>query len=1024
MNKTLKSAGKRLLSITFAALLLSAVCVPTLAAAKANAAVKRVDVKDQDMGAVAVLDNRYPDQTNLGNGKLEVSASADGNPQMASLLQLPLPTGIEPNQVVSAVLRLRRAGGDNAAIKAGAVTHSWTMVEASWSAVSANVDNELSSGSVQQETDGWCALDVTDIVKAWLSGDVTNFGVFLTQSRSNTKVSYYSIFDETVENRPQLEIRYTEKMTPTGYGRFGYTPQDDGNCLSYALRDLDAVYTVDKDRTALQAAYDKDGIDGALNYFKTGFLDYVEAHQDALEIRGIRELSSYDDPIDADREYIIAMRIGLREYNGAEGLQLDSEFDYHFRVLLNNGCWAEKFPKESSRMIPGSNASNRDISKYAWDQSYLWGYEKWSDFYNSDIVYFAVEKSTDSFTSHLSDHPSVRYDDTEGHWASTAIGNLTDLGVLRGHGGLFRPDAAITRAELAVILNRILAYDIPQNGVPYDDAEKGAWYYDDVSAIAAAGILQGSGGLIRPLDNVTREEAVVMVARAFEIDSEDGAAAFADAEELSPWAVRYVDGMRAKCYISGDGSNNFRPKANITRGEAAALLDKMKGLFPPPGSGGQSVNAEAPIFPQAIHEYGITQSIVDHSEAFSSYILYPETGIESADAAISAWTTQLYESLRDEVLSVREQDPDAHGELNVQYSAYRAADRYIGIVMQGFYNSSLLAHPIDIVWVCNIDLKEEKLLTNEQILSTEKTPEILSLLNKKLAEAYPDSLSTPEDINADWLEYCILGHEQLDIVLEKGTYLPTFYGTVAIGLPLSALGDSCILPDITEPPAAPDPQPEPEAQAGERPPIDPDKPMIALTFDDGPSSYTQRILDTLSANGGRATFCMVGNRVGTYPEIVANVKAQGSEIVGHSWDHKDLTKLSKAQVIKQLEDTNNALIDAGAELPAFFRPPYGAVNSTVKAAGKELDMILLLWSVDPEDWRTHNADSTYEHIMSHVKDGGIILCHDLYKATADAMDRVIPALVEQGYQLVTVSELLEYGSGLEPGEIFYNVDRD
>ena len=196
--------------------------------------------------------------------------------------------------------------------------------------------------------------------------------------------------------------------------------------------------------------------------------------------------------------------------------------------------------------------------------------------------------------------------------------------------------------------------------------------------------------------------------------------------------------------------------------------------------------------------------------------------------------------------------------------------------------------------------------------------------------------------------------------------------------------------------------------------------MVALTFDDGPSSQTARILDTLEKYGARATFFAVGNLVKSRSATVERAVSLGCEVAGHSWDHKNLAKLSAADIRKQLTDTSNTIESVTGVAMPFYRPPYGSVSDTLKSVSKELGFALINWSVDPMDWDTRNADKTYNAIMKDTKNGSIVLSHDLYSATADAMVRVIPALIEKGYQLVTVSELLYYKHGtIEAGKVYY-----
>ncbi|MDR3121279.1 MAG: polysaccharide deacetylase family protein, partial [Clostridiales bacterium] len=172
---------------------------------------------------------------------------------------------------------------------------------------------------------------------------------------------------------------------------------------------------------------------------------------------------------------------------------------------------------------------------------------------------------------------------------------------------------------------------------------------------------------------------------------------------------------------------------------------------------------------------------------------------------------------------------------------------------------------------------------------------------------------------------------------------------------------------------------------------DPKKPMIALTFDDGPSKYTAKVLDALNKSGGRATFCMVGNRIGDNAKTAKLVAEQGSEVIGHSWDHKQLTKLSAAAIKAELVKTNDAIEAATGSRSKLYRPPYGSVNDSVKKISKELGLSMINWSVDTLDWKSRNADTVYKNIMADAKDGSIVLCHDLYESTLKAVERAIPA---------------------------------
>ena len=210
---------------------------------------------------------------------------------------------------------------------------------------------------------------------------------------------------------------------------------------------------------------------------------------------------------------------------------------------------------------------------------------------------------------------------------------------------------------------------------------------------------------------------------------------------------------------------------------------------------------------------------------------------------------------------------------------------------------------------------------------------------------------------------------------------------------------------------------EGDSYAGE---IDPSRPMVALTYDDGPSkNTTPRILAALKANGGRATFFMVGNRVGKHGDVIRQMVAQGCEVANHTYDHTLMTKVEPAELERQLELTNQAVADTGGVTPVLMRPCGGATNDVGMGVAGAISMPAVLWSIDTMDWKTKDAPTTISAVLDHVKDGDIILMHDLYEATADASEVLIPELVKRGYQLVTVSELASYRGGMTPGKSYY-----
>jgi len=203
--------------------------------------------------------------------------------------------------------------------------------------------------------------------------------------------------------------------------------------------------------------------------------------------------------------------------------------------------------------------------------------------------------------------------------------------------------------------------------------------------------------------------------------------------------------------------------------------------------------------------------------------------------------------------------------------------------------------------------------------------------------------------------------------------------------------------------------------------VDGNKPMVALTYDDGPSTYTDSIIDTLEKYGAKATFFIVGDRISWNEKQAKREGDLNYELGNHTYSHNTLTKLKKEQIQEKIQKTDDELIRVTGRKSTCLRPPGGSCNKTVKSS---VELPIILWSIDSRDWESRNADKICARVIGKVKDGDIVLMHDLYQATADATKRIVPALVNAGFQLVTVEEmgLLKRG-GLENGVVYYSIEK-
>lgn len=181
-------------------------------------------------------------------------------------------------------------------------------------------------------------------------------------------------------------------------------------------------------------------------------------------------------------------------------------------------------------------------------------------------------------------------------------------------------------------------------------------------------------------------------------------------------------------------------------------------------------------------------------------------------------------------------------------------------------------------------------------------------------------------------------------------------------------------------------------------------PCLALTFDDGPDpATTPVIIDALEKAGAKATFFVIGSRIGGQEAILQHMQADGFDIGNHSWSHPDFTKLNPDQMRDQINRTQAAMQAAGVSPAQLFRPPYGAHNASVH---QTLSLPIILWNVDPKDWAEKDSHHLADIVVSQAKPGAIIILHDSKPVTAAAASEIINRL-SQNYQLVTISELIQ-----------------
>ena len=198
---------------------------------------------------------------------------------------------------------------------------------------------------------------------------------------------------------------------------------------------------------------------------------------------------------------------------------------------------------------------------------------------------------------------------------------------------------------------------------------------------------------------------------------------------------------------------------------------------------------------------------------------------------------------------------------------------------------------------------------------------------------------------------------------------------------------------------------------------------VALTFDDGPSGkYTRKLLDGLYDRGVQATFLLCGYRMKDYPDLTRRILEEGHEIGYHGFTHKNMQQMSRRDIAKELEDSQ-ALLPEGCQ-PVFLRPPGGCCSDAVRQVTQVRNLAILGWSVDPRDWATHDTASIERFVLKNVKDGDIVLLHDMSDSSVKAALDIVDVLLEQDYEIVTVSRLVRIrGVKLKPGRMYNRFEK-
>ncbi len=363
-------------------------------------------------------------------------------------------------------------------------------------------------------------------------------------------------------------------------------------------------------------------------------------------------------------------------------------------------------------------------------------------------------------------------------------------------------------------------------------------------------------------------------------------------------------------------------------------------------------------------------------------INYPVTNISVLDDAVSSYVNKTYNTFKNSYQDIKKP------ELNISYTYKELNNSVINISLNTEINAGTKINKIK---TFTYDKKTGKFLTMDDLVQNLEALDydIKKALLEKYQEADMDFLT-----NVSY-DYFTIDDENLTIYFNPTELKKPNNELIYLDIPLNSLK---LLIDIDKSKGS-----DTYFNLKKRNISDEDK-IVALTFDDGPSKYTNSILNTLKKYNACATFFVIGNKVDFYDETLNKMLENGNEIGNHSFSHKWLNRLSEQEFKEEINKTQEEVKKATGFTPKLFRPTYGGYSDRLK---KYTDLTFVLWDVDSSDWKAKNTDKIIKNVIPNVKDGSIVLMHDNHKYAADAIEPVVKKLKEEGYEFVTVSELLE-----------------
>lgn len=435
-----------------------------------------------------------------------------------------------------------------------------------------------------------------------------------------------------------------------------------------------------------------------------------------------------------------------------------------------------------------------------------------------------------------------------------------------------------------------------------------------------------------------------------------------------------------------------------------SLLERKKSIS-------LSLKAQPFWAEQKEHQVGETVTVTEYIRPLSYALQYPKTGSSAVDTRIEGIVADLRTSFEQEFLPAEPTEestgkktatPSELATLYVGYEAYLTDETQMSLLFFKTTETAEGMSPHTQILAYHFDLENDTELSAEDLQWTDFTKNASVYTQNYFTSTEPYSQRifgdyatrlAPENGRFDRFAFTTDG---VLFYFDRYDIFPGSMGIVSLTIPYADMRTK-----LTEPVESLIPLEKT------------DKKMVALTFDDGPNPvHTNAILDVLETYEARATFFDLGSLVERYPDVVKREAALGCEVSSHSYDHKNFNKLTPEEIKADVAKTDAIFQKVLGRSPSAFRPPYGNCNDSVKTL---IPLPIYLWSVDTLDWKSRDAKAVMEEVKKVGNlDGKVILLHGIYGSTAEATAKLVPYLQEQGYELVTVSELVQAKHGELP----------